>query len=218
LRDAVAVFSGEEVVAAELLIGEPVLEHEVPGLDDRLLVLLVAAEPVFEQATYSRRTLHADPERLCFPYSIDEARAAAERLTQELDWTMSENLEVVRRSLDAYSRRDIKTLREIIDPDVELDWSASLGELAGVPRGIDAVLRFYSGWYAMFEMTVIEPERFVETGDLVIVPNVARLRGREEIEVLARSAFVFTVRNRRITHVCLYQETSEAVKAAGLEE
>jgi len=128
-----------------------------------------------------------------------------------------ENVEVVRRSLDAYSRRDIKTLREIIDPDLELDWSASLGELAGVHRGIDAVLRFYTEWYAMFEMTVIEPDRFLEIDDSVIVPNVARLRGREEIEVSARSAFVFTMRNRRITHIRLYQETSEALKAVGLE-
>jgi ketosteroid isomerase-like protein len=129
-----------------------------------------------------------------------------------------ENVEVVRRALDAYSRRDIRALREIVDPDLELDWSASLGELAGVHRGVDAVLRFYAEWYAMFEMTVIEPERFVEIDDSVIVPNVARLRGREEIEVSARSALVFTVRDRRITHVRLYQETSDALKALGLAE
>jgi ketosteroid isomerase-like protein len=129
-----------------------------------------------------------------------------------------ENVDVVSRSLDAYSRRDIKTLREIIDPDLELDWSASLGELAGVHRGIDAVLHFYSEWYEMFDMTVIEPERFVEMGDSVVVPNVARLRGREDIEVSARSAFVFTVRNCRITHIRLYQETREALKAVGLAE
>jgi ketosteroid isomerase-like protein len=129
-----------------------------------------------------------------------------------------ENVEVVRRSLDAYSRRDIKTLREINDPDLELDWSASLGGLAGVYRGIDEALRFYTEWYAMFEMTVVEAERFIQIDDSVVVPNVARLRGREEIEVSARSALVFTVRNRRITHIRLYQETSEALKAVGLAE
>jgi ketosteroid isomerase-like protein len=129
-----------------------------------------------------------------------------------------ENVELVRRSLDAYSRRDIRTLREIVDPDVELDWSASLGELAGVYRGIDAVLRFYAEWYAMFDMTVLEPERFLEIDDSVVVPNVARLRGREEIEVSARSALVFTARDSRITHVRLYQETSDALKAVGLAE
>jgi ketosteroid isomerase-like protein len=129
-----------------------------------------------------------------------------------------ENVELVRRSLDAYSRRDIKTLRETVDPDLELDWSASLGELAGVHRGIDAVLRFYAEWYAMFEMTVLEPERFVEINDSVVVPNVARLRGREGIEVSARSALVFTVHDRRITHVRLYQETSDALEAVGLPE
>jgi ketosteroid isomerase-like protein len=80
------------------------------------------------------------------------------------------------------------------------------------------VFRFYAEWYAMFEMTVIEPERFVEVDDSVIVPNVARLRGREEIEVSARSALLFTVRDHRITHVRLFQETSDALKAVGLAE
>ena len=127
-------------------------------------------------------------------------------------------MEVVRRSLDAYRRRDIKTLREVADPHVELDWSVSLGELAGGYRGIDETLRFYTEWYATFEMSVIEPERFMEVDDLVIVPNIARHRGREEIEVSARSALVFTMRNRPITHIRLYQETSEALKAAGLAE
>jgi ketosteroid isomerase-like protein len=48
-----------------------------------------------------------------------------------------ENIDVVRRSLDAYSRRDLKTMRVLNDPDVELDWSASRGALAGVYRGLD---------------------------------------------------------------------------------
>jgi hypothetical protein len=29
---------------------------------------------------------------------------------------------------------------------------------------------------------------------------------------------VFTLRNRKITHICLYQETEQALKAVGLAE
>ncbi len=129
-----------------------------------------------------------------------------------------ENIDVVRRSLDAYSRRDLKTMRVLNDPDLELDWSASRGALAGVYRGLDEALRFYTEWYEAFEMTVIEPDRFIDVEDSVIVPNLARQRGRDGIEVSARSALVFTVRDQTIRRICLYQELDQALKAAGLAE
>jgi ketosteroid isomerase-like protein len=38
-----------------------------------------------------------------------------------------ENVEVVRRSLDAFSQRDVDTMRALNDPNLVLDWSASGG-------------------------------------------------------------------------------------------
>jgi ketosteroid isomerase-like protein len=128
-----------------------------------------------------------------------------------------ENVEIVRRSLDAYSRRDIESLRTLNHPDLELDWSASRGSLAGVYRGFEDALRFYTEYYETFAASAIEPDRFVEAGDLVVVPNVVRQRGRDGIEVTARSTLVFAVHNRQITRICLYQDENEALKAVGLE-
>jgi hypothetical protein len=54
-----------------------------------------------------------------------------------------ENVEIVRRSIDAYNRRDLEALRLLDDPNVEVDWSVSRGVEAGVYQGIDAVQRFY---------------------------------------------------------------------------
>jgi len=129
-----------------------------------------------------------------------------------------ENVEIVRRSLDAYCRHDVDTLRMLNHPELELDWSASRGSLAGVYRGFDEALRFYVEYYEVFEATVVEPDRFVESGDLVVVPNVVHQLGRDGIEVSARSTIVFAVHNRQITRICLYQHEDEALKAAGLEE
>ena len=127
-------------------------------------------------------------------------------------------MDVVKQALDAYTRRDVEALRALGDPDMELDWSASRGWLAGVYRGIDEALRFYAGYFEAFEEIVIQPDRFIEAGDSVVVPNVARQQGRDGIEVSARSTLVFTVRSRRITRICLYQETEQALEAAGLSE
>jgi ketosteroid isomerase-like protein len=129
-----------------------------------------------------------------------------------------ENVEIVRQSLDAYSRRDVEAMRALNDPDLELDWSASVGWLAGVYRGFDDALRFYAGYFEAFDKIVIEPDRFIEASDSVVVPNVARQRGRDGIEVSARSTLVFTVRNRKITRIRLYQEMEQALKAVGLQK
>jgi len=129
-----------------------------------------------------------------------------------------ETVDVVQQALYAYTHRDVEALRALADPDTELDWSASRGWLAGVYRGIDEALRFYAGYFEAFEEIVIEPDRLIEAGDSVVVPNVAHQRGRDGIEVSARSTLVFTVRGRRITRICLYQETEQALKAVGLAE
>jgi len=129
-----------------------------------------------------------------------------------------ESVETVRRSLDAYARRDVEALRALNDPDVELDWSASLGWLAGVYRGFEEALRFYNDYFEAFDEIVIEPERFIEAGDAVVVPNIARQRGRDGIEVSARSTLVFTLRDRKILGIRLYQSTEQALESVGLAE
>jgi ketosteroid isomerase-like protein len=129
-----------------------------------------------------------------------------------------ENIDVVRQTLDAYSRRDIEALRTLNHPDLELDWSASRGSLAGVYRGLDEAFRFYAEYYETFEETVVKPDRFIDVGDFVVVPNVAYQRGRDGIEASARSTLVYTVHDGRVTRVCLYQEQHEALKAVRLTE
>jgi uncharacterized protein len=126
-----------------------------------------------------------------------------------------ENVEIARQAIDAYTRRDLDSVRGLADPDIELDWSASRGWLAGVYRGMEETVRFYEGYFEAFDEIVIEPDRFIDAGESVVVPNVAHQKGRDGIEVSARSTLVFTVRNHRLIRVCLYQETDQALQAVG---
>jgi ketosteroid isomerase-like protein len=127
-----------------------------------------------------------------------------------------ETIELAKRCLDAYSRRDIDALRALNDPAVEVDWTASRGIEAGVYRGFDAVLRFYTGYFEAFEEIVFEQVGFIDAGDSVVIPNVARTRGREGIEVVTRGTFVITFHNQRVIRVCLHEDTDEALEAVGL--
>lgn len=129
-----------------------------------------------------------------------------------------ENIDMVVRALGAYTRRDVEALRTLADPDMVLDWSASRGWLADVYRGVDESLRFYADYFEAFDEIEITPDRFIEAGDSVVVPNVAHQRGRDGIEVSARSTLVFTIRSRKFVRICLYQETEQALKAVGLSE
>jgi ketosteroid isomerase-like protein len=129
-----------------------------------------------------------------------------------------ENVEVARRALDAFGRRDVEALRALHHPEVEMDWSASAGVEAGVYRGIDAFLRFWMSFFDAFEEISVDPERFIDAGESVVVPNTGRFRGRDGVEVLARSALVYTIRSGEITRLRLYQETDQALAAVGLAE
>ena len=129
-----------------------------------------------------------------------------------------ENVEVARRSIAAYNRHDFEAMRALNHPDVEVDWSASRGLEARVYRGWQEVVRFYENFFDMFPEINIEPDRFIEVGDSVVVPNSGHIRGRGGIETVARSALVFEIRSGQIARICLYQETHEALEAVGLWE
>jgi ketosteroid isomerase-like protein len=129
-----------------------------------------------------------------------------------------ENVEVVRRGIAAYNRRDLDALRTLNHPEIEVDYSASRGVEAGIYRGQDEVLRLYQQFFELFERIRLEPDRFIDAGDAVVVPNSAQMRGKHGVDTVARSTLVFEVRGGRVTRICLYQETDEALEALGLQD
>jgi ketosteroid isomerase-like protein len=128
-----------------------------------------------------------------------------------------ENVEIVRRSTDAYNRGDLDGIVENWAPDAVLDWSNSRGFDAGVYRGHDEIRAFVQRFLAAFEEVRIEIDDPMEIEDgRLVVENVTYLRGRDGIEVQARSAWLITFRNGEQTSFTLYQTKQEALEAAGL--
>src|SRR5690242_6526756 len=115
-----------------------------------------------------------------------------------------ENVDVVRSSIAAFSQGDFDGVQELNHQEVELDWSESRGLEAGVYKGEKEVMRFYETLADMFDRIEIEPERFIESGDLVVVPHSARFRGRDGVETFARSTLLFEVRSGRIARIRLF--------------
>ena len=129
-----------------------------------------------------------------------------------------ENVEIVRRHIEAWNRRDLTTWLDMLRSDAEIDWSRARGPFKGVYRGYDRLKVFWEVWWTTFEDLQIETYGFADAGAEVVVSNTAHARGRDGIEVTARSAFLFAVENGQITCWRRFQERAAALEAAGLRE
>ena len=129
---------------------------------------------------------------------------------------MSEkNVEIVRRATEAYSRGDLDEALASWSADAVLDWSNSRGLEAAVVRGRNEIRAYMEQFLEAFEEVRIELEDVFEADEgVVIVENLAYFRGRDGIEVTARSAWVITLQNGCHTSLTLYQSKADALKAA----
>jgi ketosteroid isomerase-like protein len=129
-----------------------------------------------------------------------------------------ENVEIVRRSIEAWNAGDLRAWLALFSSEAEIDWSRARAPFKGVYRGHGELKALWKEFWSTFEDVQIETHGFIETGSEVVVSNTGHSRGREGIEVIARSTFVFTVENGQITRLRMFQERSEALEAAGLSE
>jgi ketosteroid isomerase-like protein len=128
-----------------------------------------------------------------------------------------ENVEIVRRSTDAYARRDLDAFVEHWAPDAVVDWSRSRGPEAGVYRGHGEIRAFAQRFLAAWDGVRMELGDPIEVDDdALVVENCAYLRGRDGIETQARAAWLITFRDGHQTSLTLYQTKEEALEAAGL--
>jgi ketosteroid isomerase-like protein len=133
-----------------------------------------------------------------------------------------ENVEIVRRVLDAFNQRasDRTTEgdRSVFDPDVVLDTTTSAFD-GGVYHGHDGLREGLSQVLGMWERQHYEPQEFIPVGEShVVVPIRIVSVGRDEIETVAHAALVYTLSNGRITHLKTFQSKADALKALRLAE
>ena len=128
-----------------------------------------------------------------------------------------ENVKIVRAAIQRFNDSGHWDLNDA-GPDYELDLSRSLGPQRGVFHGREQADRSLESFNADWESIRIEPHEFIEAGDDVVVPWTAHMVGRDGIDVQARTTWTWTLRDRMIVRVCLYQDKQEALEAAGLSE
>jgi ketosteroid isomerase-like protein len=125
------------------------------------------------------------------------------------------NVEIVWRGIQAFNGRDLTRAFSVWSSDAEIDWSRSNGPLKGVYRGHAELERFWGEFWSTFRTVEVKTHGFIQAGADVVIPNSAHLRGRDGIEVVARSTFVYTVKRGQITRLRMFQELADALEAAG---
>ena len=130
---------------------------------------------------------------------------------------MSErNLELVRRSFEAFAAGDFEAAFADYDPRAE--WIAAEDEPdSRTYRGIDEIRRFARAladpWTDRFERAVV-PQDYIDLGDWILVPTSGRLHGRGSgIEVDIIETYAVRVRDDRIVRVEEYRTTEQAIEA-----
>ena len=106
----------------------------------------------------------------------------------------------------------------LCDPEIEFDNSNAVFDPA-VFRGHAGVLDFFSRSADMWEAQRFEAEEFIPVGeDQVLVAQRIVSVGRDEVETVARSASLYTLREGKAVHIKTFQTKAEALEAAGLSE
>jgi ketosteroid isomerase-like protein len=126
------------------------------------------------------------------------------------------SVDVVKRVIDAFNRRDVDAVAAGFAGDVELDWSRSRAPTAGRYAGHAGLRELIGEYWEVFHRVRFVPEELIEVGPhIVVVPNRTSLRGRDGIEVFTESTYVFTVRDRRVSAFALYHDLGEALDEQG---
>jgi ketosteroid isomerase-like protein len=128
----------------------------------------------------------------------------------------AENVEIVRRSMEAFASGDLDAFLAAHHPDTE--WRTAADEPnPETVRGHDGLRRFAAeigeAWAGRFD-DVMEFEDFIDLEDWVVVPWTARLRGRSSgIEVEVNETYAVRVEDGRIVRVEEYRTRDEAIGA-----
>ena len=129
-----------------------------------------------------------------------------------------ENVEAVRRFYEALNMRDWDAVFRDAHPDFVVHLPES-GMNVGSFQGRDGLMKLFESYSEAFDVFHIEPEKFFEADDQVVVFVHIPARGRGSgAEVGLRSAHVWTMRARKAAGLEVFPERQEALEAAGLSE
>jgi ketosteroid isomerase-like protein len=130
-----------------------------------------------------------------------------------------QNVQAVRRSFEAFNRRDIDAWLAYWHADGEW-YPAMAGQIeADLHRGHGELRRFAEDYYATWEMIRLIADEITEVGDRVLVVGRVRARGSGSgVELERPWAWVTEFRGDKFIRVRAYLDRAIALEEVGLRE
>jgi ketosteroid isomerase-like protein len=132
-----------------------------------------------------------------------------------------ENVDIAKRAVDAYNRRDVDTLDDITSPDFQLfpAMDAAVEGEVRVLKGREGLETYLGEVGATWEGFRLIVEEYRDLGGPVLVLGYAQGTGRGSgVPVDAAIGQVFDFRDGKLSQVRSFLDRDEALKAVGLEE
>jgi ketosteroid isomerase-like protein len=129
-----------------------------------------------------------------------------------------ENVDIVKRGIDAFNRRDRAALAAMVTPDFE--WLPGLvrGLDGDVYRGIDGIDAYFADLRDTFQELRVLTDDYSDLGDRVLALGRTEARGAGSgAKVDAPLGIVFDFTDGRISRANAFLDHAEALRAVGLE-
>jgi ketosteroid isomerase-like protein len=128
----------------------------------------------------------------------------------------AENVEIVRRMYEANARGDAAAARELLDPEIVVEYRGQLIDKDATYRGHAGVRQLMESILENFDVFRVEVEEYVDRGDDVVVALHQRAVGRASgAPVDIHIGQVWTLRDGRAVLWRIYRSKAEALAAAG---
>ena len=131
-----------------------------------------------------------------------------------------ENVELLRRFIEAFNRGDLEGALALADAPSEFEFVPSgvlIPDLSGVLRGPEGLRRLAEVFWGEFDDPRIEVQELTDAGDQVFVSFTFRGRGKQSgAETSWDTWGVWTVRDGRLVRFLGFTDRDPALEAAGL--
>ena len=130
-----------------------------------------------------------------------------------------ENVDVVKRAIDAYNRGDIGTYADLTTADFELFPALERTVEAGSYRGREGIEIHFGNISDTWEELHVLGDEFRDLGERVLV--LGRVEGRgggSGVQVDAPAGFVIDFRGGKMSRIRSFLDHDEALREAGLKD
>ena len=130
-----------------------------------------------------------------------------------------QNVEIVRRGVEAANRSDLERFLIYLDPHVEIRTAIIGGAEGKVYRGHDGARKWAADGEESFGEIKWEVREFRDLGNRVLALGRVQARGRGSgLELDSPTGWLCTVRGGKLVKIDGFLSREEALEAAGLRE